>query len=602
MTGLLQIKTESVRLGARPVGIRQQLSYLFVVAALREAFAALGAHRHVMAEASEQVRSARAAQAEARLARVRFDAAGEWVAHALGEAVLWSEHSPPAAEIVRDLTRHYREEHGLIIDVESGIVEVDPEFSSEVEQNRRLSMALDERQRRARTTAAAIVERYWPRLSEHVIGALWVPVGRARRDRLRAQLAERGIAELVCRTVVFVLAYLSGNTSDMSFLEEAPPLIDPGEEIKAALDSDLAQMSRPEQEWGFGGAPDWTERYPWWESATALLRTPDRARTDAARTAAIQQSVAVSALWPDHTDRAELGYLLTRYREQLDSLTTTAHHLVEQPATIDDAAWDWVQDQLTGLRDTRESLDAVSVQNRGLLEIEQIRLRQALHVCDLGDIYVDDAVFVGSLYQRGRDQKRLSQRGEDWAELSAALINDALLEAGKDHGDLALDFEGPDEYADLDEWSIMVRLSRIAHGDPDSEQSSHELVAAVDRIIADHAISEQATALVRGQLHGCLGWARAEGDHLQVCRTGWTERLSTVCAARDAGQLHFGLLAPEPIHLQSSPGIEVGDRDQRSIIGAAIPHEITRHSHLDPHASTEQAAQTRPGTEQGAQP
>ncbi|MEV0297071.1 hypothetical protein [Nocardia sp. NPDC050710] len=600
MRDLLRIKAGSVGLAARPVGVRQQLAYLFVVLALRGAYANLDEHRRTMADTPQEVRAQMRTDAEGRFDMAVLDGAPELLAELFEQAVVWSEQSPRAAAFVRQLVSHYRDTEGLLVDVESGTVEIDSRFAGDLEQNHRLWIAERERNHQARAAAGAILRRLWPQVSERVDEVVWVPLDRGHRDAVRARLTALGVDESVCKTVAFVLAYLSGNTVDVNFLEEAPVLVDPGEEIKPAIDGEIRFVQDPEDSW-FGDIRDMTEPSPWWESSTALLRADDRDRAAAARASAVLRSGPVSALWPDHVDRRQLQYLLTEYRAHLKDFAQTARLLVDRPAALAGRDWDYLHTSVVSLRHQREALETGAREGLGLLDIERIRLGQVLHECDLGDIDTNHAVFAGALYQRDWDHARLSERGERFAENAAEVINDALRGAGKSFHQLNLDHDCPDEFSDIDEWSILVRLSRITRGGPDREKDIRELVVALDTFLTGAVMNEHTLTLLRRQISAYLELAQAQHDHITANRAKWDERLGAVCAARDAGELRLAPFGTDVTAPQPTPSREPASSDLRSVIGAALPDGIVRQARLDVPVRADDVSDTQSGPEPAAQ-
>jgi hypothetical protein len=492
--------------------------------------------------------------------------------------------------VVERLVHHYRVEEGLILDVEAGTVEVDPDFDAGGAQQRRHLMVEHDHHVRAIDTALNLLGQSAPLPPNSVESALVVPATRADRGALEQRLRALEVSESDSKTAVFVLAYLSGNTADLDCVEEVPVLIDPAEELKPVVAGRLAELQSVG--WVDSGRGQW-------ERITQLLNPGDRALADTARSQALAHTGAPAAvLWDTHIDRVELAELVWDYRDQLRTMVTAGEQLAAS-AVLDDRDWDMIGAGVAQLRHTREMIEAVAAHpDNTLLGIENSRLRHVLDTFDLGDTRTDRILFVGEFAMQQTDVARHYGRGERIAATGAAAITDVLQSTVANRAPALLH---PDsEAVDIaDQYSTYLRLTEIARGRPSDPHAAAEMISGVWKYLDDAGASAEEAIVVSSEVRAWVRAAEDQGRQVISRQAQWTQRITVACQGREDATLRFAprdLGAPQPQITVEQRAIH-----NHTVILDALPY-MDRRAHSPAVAEPGSGLPTDPGPEAEAQP
>ncbi|WP_157978444.1 MULTISPECIES: hypothetical protein [Nocardia] len=519
-------------------------------------------YRAAMAQGRRDAWDVTQRREEARLAPAggNVDPGREGTADRLGRAILWREVSAVAARVTDELVRYYRFEEGLIVDVEAGIVDIDPSFDALDQHAIAYRWVQHTHHLHARDLARELLARSATPLSGGAEAALVVPTSWSERRAVEYDLRRSGVGENEARTATFVLAYLSGNTADLDYLTEAPAPVDPGEEIKPAIARhliDLQMRALPAR----GN----------WDAMTAMLGPQDRIVAAAARAAALAPGANESVPWYIDTDRAELTRQVSGYRDQLDFAIAIGGRLSSSTSVaVDDLRL--ATEVFEDLLDRRREIDAVVgdlTETNTLLEIENTRLLHVLDGLDHGHTRVD-GLFVGELAMRATDLQRSAARGDRLAAAGAEAITAALhsvslpgkTAAAAGVPDQQVTYqtlqrlslgstEGPQDAAELrtavEAYLVQVGLARPADAAARAASSAEPGRAAAlansaevngDSRVPDE-LSESLAIVVRDELDYRISLAEHQGRGHMAREVAWSSRITEVCAARDAGTVEF---------------------------------------------------------------
>ncbi|WP_405183630.1 hypothetical protein OG225_40260 (plasmid) [Nocardia sp. NBC_01377] len=569
-----------------PRGARQQLAYLFVAVALREAARGGVMRRQAMASLTAQDRAAMRTAVEGQFLVPRTEGGREQAADQLRIALMWRDTSSVAARLVEDLVADYRVEEGLIIDVEAGTVDVDPAFDAPAQQKRRALTVQHNHHLEAVFTALTLLRRSSESLPTGVESALVVPASRAKRVALTARLRELGVGESDSKTAVFVLAYLSGETADLDYLVEAPTLIDPGEEIKPVVADALADLIRQVDTPALD--PDR------WTALTGLLSPDDRELADTTRTATLTGTrLQPIPPWTDlNVDRRALSRRVREYRDQLRTAVSFGATVAASPH-IDDRDWEMVQGHVAAMLSSRSWIEK-DLAHSGLLGIEDTRLRHVMDLFDAGDIRADRLLFVSELALRETDLSLLNGRAERIATTGAAAITNALDSLTAPENRTAATARP----ATLDQESLTWQLSAIANGHPSSAQISAELTGEISKLLTESRASETTATVITSETKAWLQQADGQGQQIVASSTAWSMRITEVCAARDTASIRFAGRELGSPPAQASASV---DHHAGSLIVAALPTATHRTAPTSIDADIDGRTSTDPGVEAEAQ-
>ncbi|WP_331758320.1 hypothetical protein OG225_40270 (plasmid) [Nocardia sp. NBC_01377] len=579
-----------VRSRIRPAGTRQHLAYLFVVVAMRRGLAGIAAHHRRIDGAPENVRATLQTEAERRLLDCDFDCGREELADLLRTAVLWSGTSMIAAELLSRLARHYRDEEGLIIDLDTGVVQLDGSFDGDTEQKRRLNTAHRGFQDRARAVVAQLLSTSTALDTDVLEYQLRPPTSVEMREVLDADLRRLGVGEIERRTAIFVLSYLSNTTiAGLDYRSHTPVLVDPGEEVKSAVVRDIARFADRGLPW-----PSEADRQRWQRYTTAILRPADRARAISTRSEALAlpgQGVS-DGLWPRSTDRRALTRLLFTYRERLHAATGIAADLavVTEPGHRD---WDFVEAAVTGVERSRELLErAIDERGLALLDIEKVRLANTMTCLDLGETTLDRLVFVGEHAMRDAELDRLRDFGDRLAQTGAEEIAAAIQTAGlhdngpgRDRAPLAL----------LEPAMVAMLLASVAHAEAPVEDLAR-LSAALEQRLSDTQLPGVTAEALRHTMNAVTSRVERHGVGVLGCRSAWDQRITEVCAARDNATLEFETVVVAGVSLRSGV-CPPASHLTAALIGDVLPDQVDRSGHVPLTTVPDIVASQGPATE-----
>lgn len=325
----------------------------------------------------------------------------EQLAQLLFNAIVGRDGSDTSIRTLSMITDHYDYEYGLIIDVAAGTIDLDRAFDAAT-RTRHHRDALDScRELTALRAATAVLDPTCDGFSR----SLAVPATHRQYVRLRDQLlAHRTVTEDQRRTVLFLLAYLCGNTAHLDLLTDTPVLLGPDDEIKAVLRDALVAAAEPDDDWDH--RPSDILHKKSFLTAAALLSGPDLHEVTSRRNAILTRSGAeFEPLWPDHLNRNTLDASLRDLARSLNYLHSGCARLHDRPVGVvgEDLAVEFADD-IARLTQLRATVNAV-LDHPDLLAIEQIHLAHVVEGLDLGQP-VPELILVGEHSKRAADRSR----------------------------------------------------------------------------------------------------------------------------------------------------------------------------------------------------
>ncbi|WP_433678793.1 hypothetical protein [Nocardia sp. CA-119907] len=605
----------SLRPGPRPVGRRQQMAYLLVWAALHRAslLAADNNPRDRVGDAENEAAQARQLVTSP-APREHAAALGHTVArHAIVQreyvnalTAIGRHHvdlgsvvdGVGAAELaaarsrqhdfertraaVATFVEHYRSEYGLLIDVDSAVIGIDPSFDAEADQHRREGATQWNRERAAIAAACSILDRIELTDTDKALARaqLVIPRSRTERDQIWADLADLGIAEHHCTTVLFVMDYLCGRTADVDLIGETPVLLDPGEEIKGAIRDTLHTGADPRY-WDIGVAPEDALSGIAFEDTLSLLVAPDQHRVRAGRDAILSGAGDSVPLWPEYVNRDALDQQLRIYSAWVEIAHGYAKRVLDRPDELaeDARAVQGLHDLLDGLGAQRATLRAHLQDGFGLLPIEAQHIEHTLDELDLGDTVLPEMLLVGELHKRDRDLHRYAHLPIELASTARGQMIAVLEDAGVPIFAHDADHEPPPWDDSVPVHTISSHIEQLArgasngghHSEQEFEYALGKLVSTLETAGGDTTVCAALGAMVRGYVRS----AQFHGAEMQERRVDWHSHITEIVRTRDLGTLAGS--DADPNHARDiSAADTVGADRGGDFIAAALPESIDR--------------------------
>ncbi|MGY2116596.1 hypothetical protein ACW9HR_22050 [Nocardia gipuzkoensis] len=511
-------------------GPHQRLGYLLVVVALHRAAVRLAQQRSSQDTESERTRQR--ASAERRLAAADLTGPPEVVATVLTDALVWSEESVLARRQLDRLVTHYHRTYGLIIDPAADTVAIDPDFDAIGNQQRLATAAREQRTRFAQQAAARLIAAAGlPAQDEaRALEAVCEPRDGQARNGLDAALGAAGLGKLDRQRVVFVFAYLSGNTAEVDLLTEAPVMIDARAELTGMLRREMEEARDPDRGDFFGPGEDLTG--PWFEAAVLSMSGPDRRFARQLRDAVTHGTQVPELPWPRQAHRAELEQLVWDYVGATRDVHQAAHSLAVDPEAFTDRVLDQAHNLLRELNTTRNSITEQTDRGEGLLGIERARVQQVLDQFPTGPAEMPGLLFVSEGHKHTRDLARYSNEADVLAERAGWAIKQALDNAAITVLEMDPDAEVAGAISDIVGFSVQDHLYDLTRGrdayDEDSRGriSFATAVAKLDRALTEAGIPSPQRRELRSTLDQLARSAQELSTPLLARRQAWHERVT----------------------------------------------------------------------------
>ncbi|MEU4345426.1 hypothetical protein AB0H00_29945 [Nocardia sp. NPDC023852] len=364
------------------------------------------------------------AHAEARMQTIPWHNQAATVA-ALADALVWHRNSELAADRLDQLTRHYAQQWGVLIDAEEFNVGIDPQFDGLAAQDHAEARRLWERESAVIDIVSAmpVTATAKSAVSEAILG--WRgeidpadPRAHLRDEATRRELLNVNLAKVPesdRARVGFVVDYLRGDTSQIDLLD-SPVFVDPGEEARGRVPRLLAAFANNPKAAKVVGE----------EIAVMTAADQERVR-QAGREIAAGREVDF-AVWPGHIDRYDLAEDLTNYAAEVNELRAVADELAEGGMNAEErdtlgamTVTDEVNGQITRIAEQREQLRAKILDGKGLAAMERAHLIAVVDDVDAGRIeshkHLPELLFADERSKADADVDRISNPA---AQLSAS--------------------------------------------------------------------------------------------------------------------------------------------------------------------------------------
>lgn len=417
--------------GQAPTVQGQRAAYLLALVGMHRArqlgadldqAAADAAQNHPDAEAAQEYINSERAAAHERLRH--FDwSSREAACAALSDAVVWSSDSGLAAQRLRELTDHYRESWGVLVDPAADRVSIDPEFDAETWQQHAEAISVYARQAAAVDMLSA---RALPgRVMEAVMAwhgqpprpetaGMYLATEQARRGQLSTALAEAGVPGSIRAGVEFVVDYLRSDTSGVD-LAQTPILVNPAEEVRGRVPGLLETFARN----GATSAPLVAE-----EISPMTTDDQDTVR-EAGRAIAAGQQVD-HHLWPGWVNRDELVERIADYardaREFADYANLVADTLGAEGLDDD------IQNTIADMHNDRVEIRAM-LDGHGLHGIERAHLAAVVEDIDNGrmdDRTLPELLMVDERSKKTADRLRHGHTAHEISVRAAGVVTQIL--------------------------------------------------------------------------------------------------------------------------------------------------------------------------------
>ncbi|WP_433206695.1 hypothetical protein ACQP1G_20525 [Nocardia sp. CA-107356] len=487
------------------------------------------------------------------------------------------EHSRAAVAI---FVEHYRSEYGLLIDVDAAVIGIDPSFDAEADQHRREGATQWNRERAAISAALGILDRIELTDTDkaRARARLVIPRSRTERDQMWADLADLGIAEHHCTTVLFVMDYLCGGTADIDLIGETPVLLDPGEEIKGAIRDTLHTAADP-RSWDIGYAPEDALSGTAFEHDLSMLVLPDQHRVRARRDAILSGEAESEPLWPEYVNRDALDQQLRTYSRGLEIAHGYARQVLDRPDTLAERGVQGLHDLIDDLGAQRATIHAHLQDGYGLLPIEAQHIEHILDELDLGDTVLPEMRLVGERHKRDRDLHRYDHLPIELAT-TARLQMIAVLE------DAGVPIFAYDPNHELRPWddsapvhTISSHIEQLAHGASNGHHSEQEFEYALGKLVStletaggDTTVCAALGSMIRGYVRS----AQFHGAEIRERRSDWHSRTTEIVRTRDLGSLAGSEVDPNHARDVSVAADTIGADRGGDFITAALPEGIDR--------------------------
>ncbi|WP_433678794.1 hypothetical protein [Nocardia sp. CA-119907] len=526
----------------------------------------------------DSIAAARAA-AEERLRRLNYDGSQPELAAALTDALVWRDSSPGAAEALANLIEFYRTEHGLIIDLATGNVGVDPDIDPGWQEFSEVRVADLKRAVSARKSVNSVIESagMLPHELAAVKAALthWLMSFSAsaddtERERLKG-LREEVISAFPVRpelaaarsTVEFTLAYFSGWRSEEFDLRDSPVLVDPGEEVKGRAASLRAEAGVASMR-------------PQALAQLALLSPSDQRLV----------AEASDSPWSDYVNRDVLQRMLGEHWATMMTAHGYADQWAHEPGRPIDEP---VEAVVTQMAQQRRAILAMVRDGRGLEPMERELIRCLVDEAEIGEINMPALVLVDERSKKFADLRQRSRAEIQTVQTSEQRIIGLLEDAGVGIGDLSNTAVEPVRSA-LESTTISIgglargfaRDSFAAHLD------CHSYADELDEQLLRAGVSDD----IRFQVGEALSESIAAAyTHAVVTdeRSRWFDaRMRTVAAERDRAAI------PDQPAMAANATAAGVDDTTAALIDAVLPPAPAREWTAE---QTSPGSGSRPGTD-----
>ncbi|MEU2042679.1 hypothetical protein [Nocardia niwae] len=585
MTENIDERKRPTLIGPPAAGRHQRLGYLLALVALHRARAVSARQRE--SQGTETHRDRLGDSVEHRLA---VDLAGspETLTAALTEAVVSSEHSALARQQLARLVAHYRRTYGVLIDAEAATVAVDPDFDALGAQQHREAILRARQARMAKHAAVTLIAAAGlpARDEARAVRAVSDPRGGGGSLRLDTALTAAGIGASDRRRVVFVLAYLLGDTAELDLLTDAPVMVDARAELTGMLRREMEEARAPRRSDFLG--PEEYVTGPWFEAAALSLSEPDRRFASQLRMAVTYGSRMPELAWPRQAHRAELERLMWNYAAATRDAHQAAERLALDPEAFTDRVLDQVHHLLRDLHATRTAIVEQIDHGEGLLGIERARVRQVLDQFATGPAEMPALLFVSERHKQARDMARYSRQVHDLADRAARVIDQALDQAGA----AVVQRDPADEVAgaisDIVCSSVQDHIYDLAQGreayDDDTRGRISFTAAAhtLDRALSDAGIDELQRSQLRCTLDELAGSAEALSAPFQQRRQAWHDRVTDLTSAAETEPLpHTTAPLMRALFIETTPPQQTAP-STGTAIDAVLPPGVQRTTAANP--------------------
>ncbi|MBF6341252.1 hypothetical protein IU450_36035 [Nocardia abscessus] len=504
------------------------------------------------------------------------------------DALLSSEHSALARQQLARLVAHYRRTYGLLIDAEAATVTVDPGFDALGAQQHREAILHARKARLAKhATATLIAAAGLPGENQaRALRAVSDLRGGEASGRLDAALATAGVGEVDRRRVVFVRAYLLGDTVGVDLLTDAPVMVDARAELTGMLRREMEEARHARGSDFLGPGADVIG--PWFEAATLSLSEPDRRFARQLQMAVTHGSRTPELPWPRQAHRAELEELVWSYTAATRDVHQAAERLAVDPDAFTDRVLDQVHRLLSELHTTRTAIVEQIDRGEGLLGIERLRVRQILDQFTTGAAEMPALLFVSERHKQIRDMTRYSDQVHDLANRAERAIQQVLDQAGIAVMPMDPAAEVAGAISDIVCTSVQKHIYDLAEGheayDEDRRGRISFTAAAhtLDRALSDAGIAPQQRTQLRCTLDDLNASAEALSAPLRQRRQAWHDRVTDLTGAAEPDPLaHTTDPLMRALFIETTPPTQFSS-DAGTAIDAVFPPGIQRSTALNP--------------------
>ncbi|WP_280221313.1 RRQRL motif-containing zinc-binding protein [Nocardia neocaledoniensis] len=531
------------QLGA-PAGAGQQLAYFLAAMALADA-----GHRQVgIEEASEMIagatdpelarglaeeRDALRAKAEARMTELPWN--DQFALNdVFAEAIAWHAESEICTATMNKISADYARQWGVLVDVDTREVTVDPDFDAIARQDFDEAAALWERESVVldfvsamslpSATKGAVVQAIsaWqgePITAENPRGHLVDAPDR--RAALSQALGGAGLSSDDRARVDFVVDYLRGDTSAVDLLA-SPVYVDVGIEVRGRAEQLLESFATGRLD-GKVIAREISVMSP---ADQDQMRSLGR---DLHAGKATEESIRV---WADHADRDRIAAQLGAYADDLQYFRDAAVEM----ATSNQLGADMRMG--LDLAISRKEYLSEAYEAQGLAALERAQLARVIDDIEAGRItsseQLPELLFVDERSKQAADEARTARPARELAD-SAQEMTTALL-AGVDLSDSRRRDSGPITEATtrLTEIVYSVGIGAPGEGGVQALRTQFDtdyakLGKALNRAGASPAVQNGIGTAINAAVKNAWSMGKAAAARTQ----GWTTKVDQLVTARD---------------------------------------------------------------------
>ncbi|MEV0297085.1 hypothetical protein [Nocardia sp. NPDC050710] len=456
------------------------------------------------------------------------DAVPEHLAELLFQAVIGRDGTDTTARTLAAIIEHYHREYGLLIDVDAGIIDVDDAVDATARTLHHRDGLASCRELAALRAATQVLQLS---ACPHFFStSLAIPSTRRQYDWLHDRLLALGaVTEAQCRTALFVLAYLTGQTAHLDLIADTPVLLSSAEEVKAVLRDTLIQAAEPGDGWGH--RPRDVLREQWFLASVTLLPGPDQHAVTSRREAILTRArTDFEPLWPSHLNREALTESVLDFARSLTSVERHCDDLFDRPVSNrEDLATDLAED-IAHLTERRANVHAV-LAHPDLLAIEQAHLAHISASVDLGEP-LPELILVGEHSKRAADRSRDTDAELGTCHQGGQRLASALAQHGL-HIDVPV---GPksDELGQAVD-TIDYHLLLLANGSPIDQNRLRDYSHAIDtldRVQRAEGLTDAARSGIGGALRAAIQTALLHGEEHRDRVHAWDTRIKEAAETR----------------------------------------------------------------------